>query len=148
MNLIRRSLVALAAAATLAPAFVHAQDIKPRIIRFGYGLNEASNQGRAAKFFADEVSKRSGGKMKVRAIGAAALGPDTQMQQALIGGARGQQFAGVAYAHSGILAQADAAPAVRPSLPELADRQRSDRRLLLGGRNAVAFPHEIGRAHV
>ncbi|XZG70430.1 TRAP transporter substrate-binding protein [Chitinibacteraceae bacterium HSL-7] len=65
-----------------------AADIKPRLIRFGYGLNEDSNQGRAAKFFAQEVEKRSGGKMKVRAIGAAALGSDTQMQQALIGGAQ------------------------------------------------------------
>ena len=38
--------------------------------------------------FAEAVDKASGGKMKVRAIGAAALGPDTQMQQALIGGAQ------------------------------------------------------------
>ena len=65
-----------------------AQDIKPRLIRFSYGLNEQSNQGRAAKVFAEQVEKASGGKMKVRAIGAAALGPDTQMQQALIGGAQ------------------------------------------------------------
>jgi tripartite ATP-independent transporter DctP family solute receptor len=65
-----------------------AQDIKPRLIRFGYGLNEASNQGRAVKLFAEQVEKASGGKMKIRAIGAAALGPDTQMQQALIGGAQ------------------------------------------------------------
>lgn len=65
-----------------------AQDIKPRLIRFGYGLNENSNQGRAAKLFAEQVQKSSGNKMKVRAIGAAALGPDTQMQQALIGGAQ------------------------------------------------------------
>jgi hypothetical protein len=65
-----------------------AQDIKPRLIRFGYGLNEQSNQGRAVKLFADEVEKLSGGKMKIRAVGAAALGPDTQMQQALIGGAQ------------------------------------------------------------
>ena len=63
-------------------------DIKPRLIRFGYGLNETGNQGRAAKFFAEQVEKASGGKMKVRAIGAAALGPDVQMQQALIGGAQ------------------------------------------------------------
>lgn len=54
----------------------------------GYGLNEQSNQGRAAKVFAEQVEKASGGKMKVRAIGAAALGPDVQMQQALIGGAQ------------------------------------------------------------
>jgi TRAP-type C4-dicarboxylate transport system substrate-binding protein len=65
-----------------------AQDIKPRLIRFGYGLNEQSNQGRAVKVFAEQVEKLSGGKMKIRAVGAAALGPDTQMQQALIGGAQ------------------------------------------------------------
>ncbi|MEK8029008.1 TRAP transporter substrate-binding protein [Pseudaquabacterium rugosum] len=90
MNLFRRALVATAAVAALAgtTATAFAQDIKPRLIRFGYGLNEQSNQGRAVKFFAAEVEKASGGKMKVRAIGAAALGPDTQMQQALIGGAQ------------------------------------------------------------
>ncbi|MEN9893556.1 MAG: hypothetical protein RLY78_3851, partial [Pseudomonadota bacterium] len=90
MNLFRRALVATAAVAALAgtTATAFAQDIKPRLIRFGYGLNEQSNQGRAVKFFAAEVEKTSGGKMKVRAIGAAALGPDTQMQQALIGGAQ------------------------------------------------------------
>jgi tripartite ATP-independent transporter DctP family solute receptor len=84
----RRSLLAAVAVACLASGAALAQDIKPRLIRFGYGLNEQSNQGRAAKVFAEEVEKASGGKMKVRAIGAAALGPDTQMQQALIGGAQ------------------------------------------------------------
>ena len=85
----RRTLIAAATVATLAAPFAAlSQDIKPRLIRFGYGLNEASNQGRAAKVFADAVDKASGGKMKVRAVGAAALGPDTQMQQALIGGAQ------------------------------------------------------------
>jgi tripartite ATP-independent transporter DctP family solute receptor len=89
MNLIRRTLVAAAAAAALsAPFAALAQDIKPRLIRFGYGLNEQSNQGRAAKVFAEAVDKASGGKMKVRAIGASALGPDVQMQQALVGGAQ------------------------------------------------------------
>jgi TRAP-type transport system periplasmic protein len=89
MNLIRRTLLATAAVAAMAaPLASYAQDIKPRLIRFGYGLNEQSNQGRAAKEFAAAVEKNSGGKMKVRAIGAAALGPDVQMQQALIGGAQ------------------------------------------------------------
>ena len=89
MTLFRRTLVTTAAALALASPFLaQAQDFKPRLIRFGYGLNEQSNQGRAAKFFAEQVEKASGGKMKVRAIGAAALGPDTQMQQALIGGAQ------------------------------------------------------------
>nr|WP_222622958.1 TRAP transporter substrate-binding protein [Ramlibacter cellulosilyticus] len=72
----------------LAPLAGFAADIKPRLIRFGYGLVENSNQGRAVKYFAEQVEKNSQGKMKVRAIGAAALGPDTQMQQALIGGAQ------------------------------------------------------------
>lgn len=65
-----------------------AADIQTRLIRFGYGLNQDSNQGRAVQVFADEVAKLSGGKMKIRAVGAAALGSDIQMQQALIGGAQ------------------------------------------------------------
>jgi tripartite ATP-independent transporter DctP family solute receptor len=85
-SLIRRTLIAAAAALLVAPSF--AQDIKPRLIRFGYGLNEQSNQGRAVKVFAEAVEKNSGGKMRIRAVGAAALGPDVQMQQALIGGAQ------------------------------------------------------------
>ena len=88
-KLLRRTALATLAALTLgATGATFAQDIKPRIIRFGYGLNEQSNQGRAAKVLAEAVEKASGGKMKLRAIGAAALGPDTQMQQALIGGAQ------------------------------------------------------------
>ncbi|MBL0919019.1 MAG: TRAP transporter substrate-binding protein [Hydrogenophaga sp.] len=89
MSVLRRTLVAATAAAALAAPFAtFAQDIKPRIIRFGYGLNEDSNQGRAVKLFAQEVEKNSGGKMRIRAVGAAALGSDVQMQQALIGGAQ------------------------------------------------------------
>ncbi len=89
MSMFRRTLIAATAvAAFTAPFASFAQDIKPRLIRFGYGLNEDSNQGRAVKLFAQEVEKASGGKMKVRAIGAAALGSDVQMQQALIGGAQ------------------------------------------------------------
>ena len=89
MTLFRRTLIAATAAAALAAPFAAlAQDIKPRLIRFGYGLNEISNQGHATKVFAEEVEKASGGKMKIRAIGAAALGSDLQMQQALIGGAQ------------------------------------------------------------
>ncbi|MCG5240277.1 TRAP transporter substrate-binding protein [Azospirillum doebereinerae] len=65
-----------------------AQDIKPRLIRFGYGLSENSNQGRAVKVFVDELSKRSGGKLKVKGFGDASLGSDIQMQNALIGGAQ------------------------------------------------------------
>jgi tripartite ATP-independent transporter DctP family solute receptor len=89
MKLFRRTvLAAVSAAALVVSVGAVAQDIKPRLIRFGYGLNEQSNQGRAVKLFAEQVEKASGGKMKLRAVGAAALGPDTQMQQALIGGAQ------------------------------------------------------------
>jgi tripartite ATP-independent transporter DctP family solute receptor len=89
MTLFRRTLIACAVGASLlASGLASAQDIKPRLIRFGYGLNEQSNQGRAAKVLAEEIEKLSGGKMKLRAIGAAALGSDIQMQQALIGGAQ------------------------------------------------------------
>lgn len=84
--MLRRTLIAVSAA--LMASAVVAQDIKPRLIRFGYGLNEQSNQGRASRYFAEQVEKLSGGKMKVRAIGNSALGPDVQMQQALIGGAQ------------------------------------------------------------
>jgi tripartite ATP-independent transporter DctP family solute receptor len=91
MKTLRRTLLAATALSlatlSLAP-LAQAQDIKPRLIRFGYGLAEASNQGRAVKVFAQEVEKLSGGKMKLRAIGGAALGSDNQMQQALIGGAQ------------------------------------------------------------
>lgn len=75
-------------AALVATGAAQAQDFKPRIVRFGYGLVDNSNQGRAARMFAQEVEKATGGKMKVRAIGNASLGSDTQMQQALIGGAQ------------------------------------------------------------
>jgi TRAP-type transport system periplasmic protein len=89
MTLLRRTLIACAIGTSLlAHGLASAQDIKPRLIRFGYGLNEQSNQGRATKVLAEEIEKLSGGKMKLRAIGAAALGSDVQMQQALIGGAQ------------------------------------------------------------
>lgn len=84
---IRFALVGLVAALAAAGA-VQAQDFKPRIVRFGYGLVDNSNQGRAVRLFAQEVEKATGGKMKIRGIGNAALGSDTQMQQALIGGAQ------------------------------------------------------------
>ena len=65
-----------------------AADYKSRIVRFGYGLSEDSNQGRAAKFFAEDLAKRTGGKIKLKGFGNASLGSDVQMQNALIGGAQ------------------------------------------------------------
>lgn len=65
-----------------------AADVKPRLIRFGYGLNEESVQGRAARHLAQELEKVSGGKLKMRTFGSANLGSDEQMQSALVGGAQ------------------------------------------------------------
>ncbi|CAM3828556.1 MULTISPECIES: TRAP transporter substrate-binding protein [Pseudomonadaceae] len=88
----KRPLLAILTAAMLcsplAAISVHADEVRSRMIRFGYGLNENSNQGRAAKLFAEEVAKASDGKLKVRTFGAASLGSDDQMQSALIGGAQ------------------------------------------------------------
>lgn len=85
----------LAFASTVAAALLAvgvtasaAADVSSRIIRFGFGLPEASNQGRAAKFLADEVARLSDGKLKMRTFGDAKLGSDVQMQNALIGGAQ------------------------------------------------------------
>ncbi|OZI40380.1 ABC transporter substrate-binding protein [Bordetella genomosp. 1] len=79
--------VAAFTACTLTGA-AWAQDIKPRLIRFGYGLNDDSVQGRAARHLAQEVEKLSGGKMKMKTFGSASLGSDEQMQGALVGGAQ------------------------------------------------------------
>ena len=87
MKSVIKTLVAVMAFSGLT-AVAHAQEVKPRIVRFGYGLAEDSNQGRAVRFFADQLSKATGGKWKVKGFGAAALGSDPQMQNALIGGAQ------------------------------------------------------------
>src|SRR3546814_7119345 len=58
-----------------------AADIQSRLIRFGYGLNQDSNQGPPARAFADQVGRCSGGRRKVRAIGEAARGQAKKMQQ-------------------------------------------------------------------
>jgi tripartite ATP-independent transporter DctP family solute receptor len=81
-----KTLVLALAAASLTSAV--AADFKPRIIRFGYGLSEDSNQGRAAKFFSEDLAKRTGNKIKAKGFGNASLGSDIQMQNALIGGAQ------------------------------------------------------------
>ncbi|CAB3698796.1 TRAP transporter substrate-binding protein [Achromobacter kerstersii] len=82
-------LLVLATALSCAVAGVAAAaDVKPRLIRFGYGLNEESVQGRAARFLAQELEKVSDGKLKMKTFGSANLGSDEQMQGALAGGAQ------------------------------------------------------------
>jgi TRAP-type transport system periplasmic protein len=80
--------VAIALTLSAAAIAVHAADFKPRIIRFGYGLAENSNQGRAVKFFAEDLAKRTGGKLKAKGFGNSSIGSDIQMQNAVIGGAQ------------------------------------------------------------
>ena len=74
----KRPLLTLLATAMLfsplAAVTAQADDVRSRMIRFGYGLNENSNQGRAAKLFAEEVAKASEGKLKMRTFAAASLG--------------------------------------------------------------------------
>jgi tripartite ATP-independent transporter DctP family solute receptor len=87
MKNIIKSLFVISAFAGIAASSI-AADFQPRIIRFGYGLAEESNQGRATKFFIDDLAKRTGGKFKMKGFGNASLGSDPQMQNALIGGAQ------------------------------------------------------------
>lgn len=82
----RRTVIASILAAALAVTAM--PSMAQKTIRFGYGLNQTSNQGRAVQAFAEEVAQQSGGKLVVRGFAGGALGPDTQMQQALIGGAQ------------------------------------------------------------
>ena len=86
MKKITQLLIASALAGSFASAW--AADFQPRIIRFGYGLAEDSNQGRAVKAFAEDLAKRTGGKLKAKGFASASLGNDNQMQNALIGGAQ------------------------------------------------------------
>ncbi|MBB1596280.1 TRAP transporter substrate-binding protein [Achromobacter sp. UMC46] len=89
INRFKTRLLVLATALSCAVAGVAAAaDVKPRLIRFGYGLNEESVQGRAARFLAQELEKVSGGKLKMKTFGSANLGSDEQMQGALAGGAQ------------------------------------------------------------
>ena len=82
-----KSLLAVLALSSITLA-CHAADYQNRIIRFGYGLAEDSNQGRAAKFLADDLARRTTGKLKMKGFASASLGNDIQMQNALIGGAQ------------------------------------------------------------
>jgi tripartite ATP-independent transporter DctP family solute receptor len=89
---LNRLLAALAvtAAAALAATGVSAQDFKDRTARFGHGMADTHPAGQAAKRFAADMEKASGGKMKISVIANQALGPDPQMLAGLQGGV--QQF--------------------------------------------------------
>jgi tripartite ATP-independent transporter DctP family solute receptor len=88
MKKIIKTLVMALAIAGVTSSMANAADYKSRIIRFGYGLAEESNQGRAARYFAEDLGKRTGGKLKLKTYGNSSLGSDIQMQNAVIGGAQ------------------------------------------------------------
>ena len=46
----------------LAAGAVQAQDFKPRLVRFGYGLVEDSNPGRAVRMFARKWKRPAGAR--------------------------------------------------------------------------------------
>jgi len=78
---------ALAGALSLVSASAFAQEgISDRKIRFGYTLSVDSAQGQGARYFAEQVDKKSGGKIKVETFPNAVLGSDVQQQAALQGG--------------------------------------------------------------
>jgi tripartite ATP-independent transporter DctP family solute receptor len=63
-----------------------ASGIQERTIKAGIGLNEDHPEGQGLKKFAELVSEKSGGKLKVQPYYAAQLGDDKKMTEALQGG--------------------------------------------------------------
>ena len=88
MNTFRRVLLALGAGMALLGATMtsHAQDIKERNLRFAFSLAKDHPFGQGAQKFADIVTQKSGGKMKVQLFPAAVLGSDPQNLSAIRGG--------------------------------------------------------------
>ncbi|RDI59555.1 TRAP transporter substrate-binding protein [Microvirga subterranea] len=80
----------LVASSLLAGLFAistaHAADIRDRTIKVGIGLSADHPQGQAVARFAEIVSQKSGGKIKVRLFAGGALGNDVTMISALQGG--------------------------------------------------------------
>lgn len=84
----KTSLLRLALAAMLGAAAVPAlaQEIQDRTIRFGHLNNPDHPVSFGVKKFAEQVSAKSGGKLKVKEFPASQLGNEMQQQSALQGG--------------------------------------------------------------
>jgi TRAP-type transport system periplasmic protein len=83
---IRSLIVGLSIPAMLLTASVGAAaDIKERNIKLGYGIPEEHPLGQGVNKFAQLVSEKSGGKIKVKGFAANVLGSETQMISATIG---------------------------------------------------------------
>lgn len=83
---ILHTLLVAGLAALLPLSAAQAQDIKERSIKFSYLNAKDHPQGLGAQKFADLVSAKSGGKMKVRTFAGGTLGGDLQTISALQGG--------------------------------------------------------------
>lgn len=83
-----KTLVATACATGLALASLQAQaaEYRERTLRFAFQNVKDHPQGQGAQKFADLVSEKSGGKMKVRLFPGGTLGGDLQTVSALQGG--------------------------------------------------------------
>lgn len=83
---ITKKIVAAAIALLLPLGAAQAQDIKERSIKFSFLNDKSHPQGLGAQKFADIVSAKSGGKIKVRLFPGGTLGGDLQTISALQGG--------------------------------------------------------------
>ncbi|WP_207462671.1 TRAP transporter substrate-binding protein [Azospirillum sp. SYSU D00513] len=84
LKLLRTGL--LAAGAALMAGAVQAADIKDRTIKFAFVQNIDNHWGAGAKKFAEVVSEKSGGKLKIKLFAGGVLGGDVQTVSAMQGG--------------------------------------------------------------
>ena len=77
---------ALLASTVLSASFASAQEIKERTIKLALANTPESAHGLGAKRFADVVSQKSGGKLKVRVYAGGTLGGEVVVASAMQGG--------------------------------------------------------------
>jgi tripartite ATP-independent transporter DctP family solute receptor len=80
------AIIASAVAASISVVAPASAQVKERTLKVGIGLNEDHPQGQAVKYFAEQLSKKTGGKLTAKLYAAGALGNDATMISALRGG--------------------------------------------------------------
>src|SRR5882757_3629249 len=103
------------------------------VVRYAEQFDEDLRKGTRLSVNVDRLQSLGYGSGRDLALHAAA-GPLDE---------RRDQLAGILQAHRGVLAQADAAASVGAPQPELVDRKRGDRGLLLGGVHLAAAAHGV-----
>jgi tripartite ATP-independent transporter DctP family solute receptor len=78
--------IAGALVASISLAGPASAQVKERTLKVGIGLNEDHPQGQAVKHFAEQLSKKTGGKLTAKLFAAGTLGNDATMISALRGG--------------------------------------------------------------